>query len=98
MDRRRDTSEVARVVKVCKDLDWKRALALHLCYVVAPSSSVSSAVSSYFNSFQVHSSYLISTLLLALWITCMYAHAVHMWKIHLYTVNCILQHMCLSAG
>ena len=54
MDRRRDTtSEVARVVKVCKDLDWKRALALHLCYVVAPSSNVSSAVSSYFNSFQV---------------------------------------------
>ncbi len=50
--------ESVRVVRVCEGLDWKRAMALHLCYAVTPSSDISMAVSSYLDSIQVSSNVL----------------------------------------
>lgn len=54
VDRRREgPGTTRRVVRVCEDLDWKRALALHLCYTTPPSSTIASAVSRYLKSFKV---------------------------------------------
>lgn len=42
-----------RQVNVCEDLDWKRALALHLCYGCGLTASVQEVVDQYDDAFQV---------------------------------------------
>ena len=42
------------VVNVCEGLDWKRVLALHLCYICTPSSDISAAITTYLHSYQVY--------------------------------------------
>ena len=41
------------LVNVCEGLDWKRVMALHLCYGSVPSASIDTALSSYLEAFQV---------------------------------------------
>lgn len=42
-------------VNVCKDLDWKRALALHLCYGCGLTAPVREVINKYNKAFQVSS-------------------------------------------
>ena len=44
-----------RGVNVCEKLDWKRALALHLCYGCGLAAPVREVVDKYYNAFQVSS-------------------------------------------
>ncbi|KAH9373402.1 hypothetical protein HPB48_009447 [Haemaphysalis longicornis] len=41
-----------RTINCCADLDWKRALALHLWYHCSPTGSISDAVAAYSSAFQ----------------------------------------------
>lgn len=43
----------ARGVNVCEKLDWKRALALHLCYGCGLTAPVREVIDKYNNAFQV---------------------------------------------
>ena len=41
------------VINVCDSLDWKRALALHLCYGCGLTASVREVIDKYDNAFKV---------------------------------------------
>ncbi len=40
-------------VSVCEDLDWKRALAVHMWYGCSPSAPIREALGEYMQAFQV---------------------------------------------
>lgn len=41
------------VINVCSQLDWKRSLAVHLWFMLPPTSSVADALAKYEDAFQV---------------------------------------------